>query len=213
MKRLGEQLAPRIRKACDPWAGLMLKHPEAFDDPELIRAGGRAYRRGGWDAIRDLRPTYERGGRRAVIAAVATSATAQRGHAPRPASNQRLNGSRRGERSSSSSSDDPDGESDGEPPGRTCACGCGASVEHRHPDALYLNQTHAGRYRQRRLNRRRAERADRVRERLPTWTRDAVGTFLTLSLADRCALIEAAGVPRSEIALRLLVTPRQEVAA
>ncbi len=67
----------------------------------------------------------------------------QAGRSPRVASNERRRGSRRGERSTSSSSDDPD---DGDPePHRLCECGCGSPIDHKRPNALYLNGTHKSR--------------------------------------------------------------------
>lgn len=149
LKALDQRLAPSIRKFRDGVTKLMLERPEAFDDPELVRATARAYRHGGEDAIRDLHPIYERGGRQAVIAAVATSAAArratQRGHAPRVSNGRHRRGSRRGTRSSSSSSDDPGGEPDLDHAARVCRCGCGQSIEHLRADAKFLNAAHKSR--------------------------------------------------------------------
>jgi hypothetical protein len=66
-------------------------------------------------------------------------ARSRQGHAPRPATNERSRGSRRGERATSSSSDDPDPELE---PHRTCGCGCGASLDHLRSHASFLNGTH-----------------------------------------------------------------------
>jgi hypothetical protein len=76
------------------------------------------------------------------------------GHAPKPATNGRARGSRRGTHASSSS-DDPDPEPE---PHRTCECGCGESVDHLKAGARFLNGSH----RVRAFRRAQAERDDAV---------------------------------------------------
>ena len=95
-RRLGQQLAPAVRQAKNMIVKAMVEHPEVFDDPQLAKATGQAYKRGGWDALRKLHPVWQHGGRHAVIAVV-TRRAAGRGHAPRAASNEHRRGSRRGD--------------------------------------------------------------------------------------------------------------------
>ena len=52
--------------------------------------------------------------------------------------------------STRSSARSGDSGEDGEPPGRTCGCGCGESIDHRASQARYLDDAHAAADRQRR---------------------------------------------------------------
>jgi hypothetical protein len=76
--------------------------------------------------------------------AAAAPVPAERGRAPREATNTRLRGSRRkSARSSSSSGDDPPPS----PTGRSCKAGCGREIDHRTPGARYCTDEDCGRAR------------------------------------------------------------------
>lgn len=95
---------------------------------------------------------------RARSASPPAPARPRAGRAPRPASNARTRGSRRAAAGSRAGPDDPD--SDEPPGGRLCRCGCGASIDHRHPLARYLNDTHSARHRKSEERARKRARGD-----------------------------------------------------